>query len=177
MEKPMNLLYWDHGEFPSDAKTFHRYMLLVICCVTKFIWAGSFLSRKSSEVRNFLKHQIFQRELCPQHLRCDNAKEFRSELIEDMVNEIGADLKHIPPRHPSQQGQIERYVGVIKSGVAALIGVRFNCKSKGISWVEFMHAKTENHNKSAKPGSSISLSKPFVALKTLILAFSPTTRA
>ncbi|KAI5152558.1 hypothetical protein ENBRE01_2919, partial [Enteropsectra breve] len=85
----------------------YGWILNVIDVYSKFMFAFAMKRKEAAEVRQCLK-ALFDCEGPPKKLQSDNGKEFVNAKIKEFCAGLSVKMIHGRPRHPQNQGQIER---------------------------------------------------------------------
>ncbi|KAF7685352.1 Pro-Pol polyprotein [Cucumispora dikerogammari] len=109
----------------SDVNNNYKYILVVIDCYSKFIWAFSLITKSPTHVKTSLL-QIFNTFAPPKILQSDNGKEFKNSTLNDLCEEYNIVFVHGRPRKPTTQGQVERSNSTIKSCISRLLALETN---------------------------------------------------
>jgi len=129
----------DFKTLPRDAKSGERYLLLLVCLLTKYVWAQVSGGKPAVIVRAFLESLWYRwsEEGLPKPdiLHSDNGGEFANEVVDQFCNAAGVEYRHGLPGHPQAQGAIERVVGTF----VALLKCRipeYDTGQGDVAWVE-----------------------------------------
>lgn len=87
----------------------HRYIIVAIDYLTKYVEVKAITSQTSSEISLFLYEEIITRHGCISILITDNGRPMISELIKIVCRKFGIRHKTISPYHSQSQGLVERF--------------------------------------------------------------------
>lgn len=79
------------------------YLLVVIDLFTKYVWVKLFPTKEAAPVTLFLI-QLLQREGKPLIWHSDNGGEFISDIMKEVAQQLGIEIRHGRPNHPQSQG-------------------------------------------------------------------------
>jgi hypothetical protein len=146
----------------TPSQTGHRYIIVAIDYLTKYVEARALLVQTSSEIAAFLYEEIIVRHGCPNIIITDNGRPFISELIQIVCKQFGIRTKNISPHNSQANGLVERFNRTIDS-----ILKRRNIEEKK-NWPDFLPAAIFAYRsiKQATTGQS-----PFF----LMYGYEPTT--
>lgn len=85
----------------------YNWVLNFIDCHTKFLFLFPLFNKTGENVLNCLK-KIFRHEGAPLIIQSDNGLEFNNKLVKDYLKVLNIVFKRGRPRHPQNQGQVER---------------------------------------------------------------------
>lgn len=85
----------------------YGWILNILDCYSKFLLPVALKNKTALAVKNALHHQIY-REGCPAVIQTDNGREFNNEMLNNFLSEKCIRYKRGRPRHPQNQGQVER---------------------------------------------------------------------
>ena len=88
----------------------NNYILVVIDCYSKYIWAFPLKSKHTKNIIECLQ-KIFRLFSPPKILQSENGKEFKNTEMEAFCDENNVFLVHGRPSKPTTQGQVERSNG------------------------------------------------------------------
>ena len=97
------------GPMPAGA-TGCRYVLVMVDTLTRYIIAVPTVDRTAETVISSLQKDLFCPFDVPKSMRMDNAKEFRSELLQNITTAYGIRLAFSSPYHPQGNGIAEASV-------------------------------------------------------------------
>jgi transposase InsO family protein len=116
--RPMEHLQMDLVDF-HQYKTFNKnitFLLVVVDCFSKFLWAFPLLRKAAPEVLSKLR-ALFMTEGIPTILQSDNGTEFVSEKSRDYYERCGIVFRTGRAYKPSSQGQVERTNRTLKAAI------------------------------------------------------------
>jgi len=124
----------------TDPDNGHIYILTVVDCCTKFMWAKTFISKHAAPVAQFL-FDLFSSEGYPTIIQSDNGKEFIAEIIKEYIRLVNAKEVHSRAKHPQTNGQIERLNGTFKGMLRNLTAGKI-----GSAWSALVPVAVERYN-------------------------------
>ena len=95
------------GPFPVTEEGF-RYILVFIDYLSRYTELCPIKEKSSIAVAESLRHRIITRHSCPKVLISDNAKEFTSDVIQNLCKAYGINKCQVLPYRPSSNGLVER---------------------------------------------------------------------
>jgi hypothetical protein len=95
------------GPMIPDKDTNHRYILVGVESLSRWVETESLPDKKSATVARALCHMIFYRYGAPLSLACDRGGEFMG-AVQQLCNEHGTKIIRGGPYHPRSQGLVER---------------------------------------------------------------------
>ena len=115
---PMEHWQMDLVDFLSRAKdnSGYTFMLVVVDCFSKFIWAFPLKKKRAEEVLDNLK-RLFYTEGFPTILQSDNGGEFVAKESTEFYRKAGILFRTGRAYKPSTQGQVERSNRTIKQAI------------------------------------------------------------
>ena len=93
-------------ELPRTKKG-NRYLLTVVCNASKWLHASPIKNCKAETIADALL-EFFSYTSIPKILRCDNMPAFRSEIITELKNRLGVEIRYSVPHHYQSHGSVER---------------------------------------------------------------------
>ena len=103
----------DYKTLHPDTTTNHKYLLLMVDLLTKYVWYKTTEGKPAQGVADFLEERLAewaQLGLKPKILHTDNGGEFKNALVDAVCEKHGIEVRHGLPGHPQAQGAIERVV-------------------------------------------------------------------
>lgn len=97
------------------SQTGHKYIIVAIDYLTKYVEARALLVQTSSEIASFIYEEIIIRHGCPKIIITDNGRPFISDLIKITCKQFGIKQKTISPYHSQSNGLVERFNRTIDS--------------------------------------------------------------
>lgn len=85
----------------------YGWIVNILDSYSKFMFPVAVKNKTAENIKGALKLQI-DREGSPRIIQTDNGKEFANSLFISYLNELNIDFKRGRPRHPQNQGQVER---------------------------------------------------------------------
>ena len=110
------------GPFPLTKQN-NRYILTVVDAATRWPEAIPLTKITTEHVVDALM-SIFSRLGIPKVMLSDNAQQFVSHLMTEVMQIIGVEQTHSAPYHPQSNGMCERFNGTLKSMLRKLSGDR-----------------------------------------------------
>lgn len=93
----------------------HKYIVLAIDHLTKWVEATSMASASAKSTASFLLRYIFSRHGSPDVLLSDNGLNFTSQVVTELSNLFGTYQTFAAPYHPATNGAVERANGTLVS--------------------------------------------------------------
>lgn len=103
----------DYKTLHPDSQTNHRYLLLMVDLLTKYVWYKCTLGKPADGVAEFVRERFDEWKALGYSckiLHTDNGGEFKNALVEAVCKEYRVEVRHGLPGHPQAQGAIERVV-------------------------------------------------------------------
>jgi len=91
----------------SEDNDGYGWILNIIDCHSKFLFPFPLKNKTALAVKNALSSLVY-REGSPAIIQTDNGREFNNEILINYLNERNIRYKRGRPRHPQNQGQVER---------------------------------------------------------------------
>lgn len=91
----------------SECNDGYGWIVNILDSYSKFMFPVAVKTKTAENIKLALKQQI-DREGAPKIIQTDNGKEFKNALFIDYLNEHNIIFKFGRPRHPQNQGQVER---------------------------------------------------------------------
>lgn len=85
----------------------YGWIVNILDCYSKFMFPVPVISKTAENIKYALRQNI-NREGSPRIIQTDNGKEFNNSLFSSYLNELNIEFKRGRPRHPQNQGQVER---------------------------------------------------------------------
>lgn len=95
-----------------------RYIITCVDFATRYAEAKAVPTATAEEVATFL-YEIVTRHGAFRKVSCDRGAQFRSKIIENFVNQIGAFRSFSTAYHPASQGVVERFHASLANMLAA----------------------------------------------------------
>ena len=118
--------------FASSVNKFHRFVLVVIDCFSKFVYLESFRRKEAINVANALQ-AIFFRDGPPLILQSDNGSEFIDKKVREVCLKFKVEQRHGRAYKPTSQGQVERTNRTLKNAIYADF-LQYNSRE----WVDWL---------------------------------------
>ena len=103
----------DYKTLHPDSTSGHKYLLLMVDLLTKYVWYKCTMRKPAQGVADFLEERISDWALLgmkPKILHTDNGGEFKNALVYAVCTKNAIEVRHGLPGHPQAQGAIERVV-------------------------------------------------------------------
>lgn len=157
--RPMERLFYDFFEMPRTERPagVYRYVLLLVCQFSKFVWGVATTSKEAAVVADFLSG-VFKGFGAPQFLHSDNAGEF-VKVSKLLAEQHRFKDKHGKPYTPHQQGMIERSNQTIGNWLT-----KHEIFSR-VNWVDALPQVLHDYNRSP---STITGVAPFLVRDTFV---------
>lgn len=104
---------------PESAEGF-KHLLVIIDTFSKWVELVPMRSKSSLEVASVFKEYIFPRFGLPLEVRCDRGREFAGDFTK-LCAEYKIKQITISTQHPEANGLVERYVGIVKKSIMAML--------------------------------------------------------
>lgn len=121
----------DHVGPLTETKQKNKYLCVVMCLFTKFLWIKPMPTATSSNTKRFLKENIFSKYAVPRILIADNGKAFISNDFKEFCKSYNVKLSYTPVYRPQANPTecVNKQIG---------IALRAYCKRKGhqVAWDE-----------------------------------------
>lgn len=92
----------------TPSRSGHRYVIVAICYLTKYVECKALTTQTSADVAQFL-HSIICRHGAMRWCHTDNGKPMISELIQTVCKKFNIIHKTITPYNSQSQGMVERF--------------------------------------------------------------------
>ena len=86
----------------------HKYIVLAVDHLTKWVEAASMASASAKSTASFLLKNLFTRHGSPNVLLSDNGLNFTLQVISELVTLFGTYQTFAAPYHPATNGAVER---------------------------------------------------------------------
>jgi hypothetical protein len=136
------------GPLPKTTKG-HKFLLVVVCYVTKWVEAIPLPSNTASLTAETFVNQIISRYGCPLEVASDNGSSFDGEFSE-LLQTWGVRAIRIAPYNPQSNGLVERCIKTLKGALSRMAGNRPHTWDQCLGWVLFAY----RHGKQASTGFS-----------------------
>ncbi|KAG1079407.1 hypothetical protein G6F42_023783 [Rhizopus arrhizus] len=93
----------------TPSQSGHRYIVVAIDYLTKYVEVRAITAQTSSEIALFLYEEVITRHGCIHTLITDNGKPMVSQLVNTVCRQFGIHHKTISPYHSQSQGLVERF--------------------------------------------------------------------
>lgn len=107
------------GPLPKSSSGF-LYMVVSVCLFTKYVWVRPLRRATAEAVRDHLLEDIFLKYSVPTTLVCDNGPQYKSKVIESLLNKFGVKMFCNFFYHP-QTNPTERVNRVIKTMIISYV--------------------------------------------------------
>ena len=126
------------GPFKDKNKK-KKFVMVVMDFVTKFSATQVLSNKKPETVANAFRREILERHGCPFEVVTDQGTEFNSAFAE-LLKASG--LKHVKvsTRNPKANGQVERFMRILKSTLRA------TCHKFPLEWIPYVSKVTFQYN-------------------------------
>ena len=95
------------GPLPVTEEGF-KYILVFVDYLSRYTELQAIKEKTSTAVAEALRHRVITRHSCPRVLMSDNAKEFTSEVIQNLCKSYGITKCQVLPYRPASNGLVER---------------------------------------------------------------------
>ena len=104
------------GEFYSPTSRGHRSALTVMDMLTGFVFCAPIKSRKAEEVIQTYLNEVYYRFGGSRKILSDNGTEFKNKIFEEVVKELGGEVRaYSPPYRSQSNGKIECFHKFLKA--------------------------------------------------------------
>jgi histone H3/H4 len=99
----------------------NTYLLVLVDVGTREIMLEALPSRKAEGVARVIFERIYLRGMSPRLFQSDQAKEFVSAVMKELLTLLGAEFRHSSPYHPQTNTHVERYNKTIATHLSLLL--------------------------------------------------------
>jgi hypothetical protein len=125
------------GPLPQTT-TGHKFLLVVVCYVTKWVEAIPLPTNTASLTAETFVNQIISRYGCPLELASDNGSSFDGEFAA-LLQTWGVLAIRIAPYNPQANGLVERCIKTLKGALSRMAGNRPHTWDQQLGWVLFAY--------------------------------------
>ena len=112
---PFHTIHIDHKELPVSGSTGYKYLLVVVCALTRFCIAIPTETTGAEETCRALQIHVFNLFSYPVRLISDNARGFDSALMEEFSEFAGFRATKVLANNPQSNGKAEQTVARIST--------------------------------------------------------------
>lgn len=109
------------GPLPRSRQQ-HEYLLVVVCCFTKYVMLFPLRRATGKVVAQRLEDHVFLVHGIPQTVIVDNGPQFISRDVKALFEKYGIPQIHFTPTYCPQVNTVERYNRTVVTAIAALVG-------------------------------------------------------
>ncbi|XP_045776009.1 uncharacterized protein LOC123874579 [Maniola jurtina] len=121
VSRPFQMLSIDFlGPLPTSRKQ-HSYLLVVVCCFSKYTMLFPVRRATSESVIRILENDVFLVHGIPQFILMDNASYFSSNDLNSFFNKYKIPNIHFTPKYTPQVNTVERYNKTVITSIASFI--------------------------------------------------------
>ena len=99
----------------------HVYILTYLDHFTKWAEAVPLRNKEATSVVDVLINEIFPRTGLPRQILCDNGREFKNQLLDELLNRLNVDRAFTTSYSPATNGATERLHRTINSMLAKVV--------------------------------------------------------
>lgn len=128
----------DYKTLHPDSTSNHKYLLLMVDLLTKYVWFKATIGKPAQGVADFMEERIAdwaQSGYKPKILHTDNGGEFKNALVDAVCQKHEIEVRHGLPGHPQAQGAIERVVQTFWRGIRERVP-EADLNEPDYNWVE-----------------------------------------
>lgn len=119
----------------------YAWILNVMDTYTKYLWSFELKNKNAESIRDSLIH-IFDNYGLPIEIQSDNGKEFRNNMLKEVLLNLNIKIIHGRPRNPRAQGQIERLNQTIKRRISKCLFGLGNMR-----WIDVLDKVVKGYNR------------------------------
>jgi len=108
------------GPFP-ESDNGNRYLLIAMDYFTKWPEVYAIPNQEASTVANALVTNFFCRFGVPMKLHSDQGRNFKSRLMQEVLERLRVNKTRMTPLHPQSDGMVERYVKTIEEHLRKVV--------------------------------------------------------
>ena len=142
----------------------HLYILVVVCAFSKFVTLIPLKTKTAKEVCHQLVTNYFNIFGPPRSICSDLGSEFVSNVLKSIATHYGVDHVFIARKHPSSNGQAERFVGIVKNVLRLMVQGDVRNWHQSVSYAAFALNTAYNHAVKDSPYFIVFLRDPFIPL-------------
>ena len=146
----------------------HAYILLVVCAFSKYITLIPLKSKTAQEVGQELVNKHIHIFGPPRVLVSDQGTEFVNYVLKAIAHQYGIDRVFIARKHPSSNGQVERYVGITSNMLRTLVRDDVKTWHKKLPGIAYVLNSAYNYSVGDTPFYIMFLRDPYVPLNIFL---------
>jgi hypothetical protein len=124
----------------ADVNDGYGWILNILDCYSKFLFPVAMKNKTAENVRNALRQCVY-REGCPIVIQTDNGREFNNGLLIEYLRDLNIEFRRGRPRHPQNQGQVERANQTLTRKIAKCLS-----NSSNKRWIDVIDEITFKYN-------------------------------
>lgn len=140
---------WHRVHLDFAGPFMNTYFLLIVDAHSKWLEVFQMYAITTSKTIKILR-EVFARFGLPATIVTDNGTQFTSGEFAEFIRANGIQHKYSAPYHPSTNGQVERYVQVVKNGLKAMANETGDLDQK-LANLLMQHRKTPHPLTGASP--------------------------
>ena len=149
--EPMERLAIDiTGPWPKS-KNGNLWILTAIDTFTKYAWAFAIRNHEAQTVARFLVERVFTEYGMPKQILSDRGREFESNLMSELCQQMGIDKVRTTSYKPSTNGVVERFHGTLNSLIAKVVSENQRDWDMHLPYVMSAYRSTEHRSTGFSP--------------------------
>ncbi|PNF14186.1 hypothetical protein B7P43_G12977 [Cryptotermes secundus] len=108
------------GPFPRSDQG-NRYLLIAMDYFTKWPEVYAIPNQEASTIAEVLVANFFCRFGIPRELHSDQGRDFKSQLLQEVLQRLGVSKTRTTPFHPQSDGMVERYAKTIEEHLRKVV--------------------------------------------------------
>ena len=137
------------SELPRS-KRGNKFLLVIVCSVSRFVHAIPLRSTKAEEIADRLL-EFFSLFSVPKVIRSDNASNFKSELFRKLREKLGISGQFSAPYHAMSHGTVERANLTLLNMLRKFAEANSDCWDKLLPYLLFSIRNVENESTKIPP--------------------------
>ena len=132
-----------YGPLPLSRRG-NKYVLVFVDQFSKWVECIPSPDSTAGIVARILVEEIICRYGVPWELHSDQGRCFESDLLKHLSHLLGINRTRTTPYHPQSDGQVERFMRYLGSGLAKLTAVDQRNWDEAVPWIAYSYRATEH---------------------------------
>jgi len=141
LKRPYAQIGIDLADMQNDAFEY-KYILTAIDLFSKYAWAEALKNKEAKTVAKAMEKILRRMDEKPSSIRSDQGSEFISDEFQKVLDKYGVKQVLALPGKPESNGQIERFIGILKRLLR-----KWMISNGSRKWEEYLETAVRNYNR------------------------------
>ena len=139
----MDLVIWCETSTPGN-----KHILTIIDNLTGWLEAFPIPDESADTIVSMFINQYLPVHMCPRYILSDNGSEFKNQLMDQVLQQLGIDCIFSSPYHPQSNGKLEVFHKYLKPVLMKL------CEKDPANWDKYINQVLASYRHLPVPSSS-----------------------